>query len=356
MKFIFNNKEYPGVDGVMKAYYEPPAPPGPDYTEPFYIQDLSGSENTITLSVRNSMSPIITPYYSFDKENWVSLGATGLGKKKTVVIPANSKVYFRCKTEAWAYMQQQYGTTYGNEFGASGDIKAGGNIMSLLYGEDFTGNETTFPSYGQYTPGAYPDPYPLGYLFHSNTHLISVSDLLFPATTLVDNCYYRMFYGCSSLTNVPVLPATTLARSCYSGMFYNCTSLTTAPTLPVTTLARSCYSQMFGGCSSLTTAPALPATTLAYSCCYQMFKGCTSLTTAPELPATTLDEYCYSQMFYGCTSLNYIKCLATNISAANCLSNWVYNVPSGGTFTKKAGVSWSSGTNGIPSGWAVVEV
>lgn len=308
MKFIFNNKEYPSIDGVKKAYYngQGPVPPGPDYTEPFYIQDLSGSENTITIAPRNSVAPVITPYYSFDKENWVSMGATSLWNKRKVNIPANGKVYFRCKTEAWADVDgdPSYTSIYGNEFSSSGDIKAGGNIMSLLYGEDFTGNETTFPSYGQYISGEYPAPYPLGYIFYGNTHLISVLDLLFPATTLVDNCYYRMLYGCTSLTTAPAtLPAATLAYRCHSGMFMNCTSLTTAPVLPTTTLVRGCY----------------------------------------------------SQMFYGCTSLNSIKCLATDISATNCLSNWMYNVPSGGTFYKKAGITWPSGVSGIPSGWTVVE-
>ena len=62
-----------------------------------------------------------------------------------------------------------------------------------------------------------------------------------------------------------------------------------------------------------------------------MFYGCTSLTTAPELPATTLAEACYSGMFCDCTSLNNITCLATDISASDCLEIWVDNVASAGT-------------------------
>jgi hypothetical protein len=47
--------------------------------------------------------------------------------------------------------------------------------------------------------------------------------------------------------------------------------------------------------------------------------------------------------------------LATNASASNCLSNWVKNVASTGTFTKaKAMKSLPNGINGIPSGWTVV--
>ena len=99
----------------------------------------------------------------------------------------------------------------------------------------------------------------------------------------------------------------------------------------------------------------LPATTLASGCYNNMFRDCTSLTTAPELPATKLADRCYQYMFSGCRSLNYIKCLATNISATNCTSNWVRGVASTGTFVKAASMtSWTTGVNGIPEGWTVV--
>jgi hypothetical protein len=85
-----------------------------------------------------------------------------------------------------------------------------------------------------------------------------------------------------------------------------------------------------------------------------MFYGCTGLTTAPELPATTLVENCYASMFRGCTSLNHIKMLATDIPASNCLTNWVKNVASTGTFIKHPDMtSLPTGTSGIPEGWTV---
>ena len=48
--------------------------------------------------------------------------------------------------------------------------------------------------------------------------------------------------------------------------------------------------------------------------------------------------------------------LATDISASNCLTDWVYNVASSGTFYKAAGVTIPTGVSGIPSGWTVIEV
>ena len=38
-------------------------------------------------------------------------------------------------------------------------------------------------------------------------------------------CYYKMFRGCTSLTQTPALPATTLADSCYRYMFNGCKNL-----------------------------------------------------------------------------------------------------------------------------------
>ena len=189
-------------------------------------------------------------------------------------------------------------------------------------------------------------------MFNDCTSLTTAPEL--SATTLASYCYQSMFQGCTSLTTAPQLSATTLASNCYFNMFAECTSLTTAPVLPATTLAEGCYSSMFNGCTSLTTAPELPATTLAEYCYESMFAECTSLTTAPELSATTLTEGCYTEMFLGCDTLNYIKCLATDISASDCTGYWVDTVAPSGTFVKAASMNdWTTGENGIPYDWDV---
>ena len=119
-------------------------------------------------------------------------------------------------------------------------------------------------------------------------------------------------------------------------------------------LTVACFVGLFNNCTSLVEAPELPATTLAERCYENMFNGCTSLTQAPQLPSTTLASNCYSGMFQSCTSLNYIKCLATDISAEECTSRWVNGVSESGTFVKDPNMSsWTTGTDGIPSGWTV---
>ena len=136
--------------------------------------------------------------------------------------------------------------------------------------------------------------------------------------TMANYCYKYMFYGCTGLTQAPVLPATTLAEGCYCSMFQDCTSLTQTPVLPTTTLANYCYAYMFYGCTSLTQAPALPATTLAEGCYYNMFKGCTSL----KLSSSKTDEY----------TIKYrIPTSGTGTSATYALNDMFTST--GGTFT-----------------------
>jgi len=121
----------------------------------------------------------------------------------------------------------------------------------------------------------------------------------------------------------------------------------------------------------------LPATGLTRGCYQGMFQVCEQLEKAPELPAETLVDSCYSTLFYSCTGLNYIKCLATDISAEGCTNDWVYGVGGGGsssssssgggsdsesptpgvsgTFVKAASMNdWIFDNSGIPNGWTVV--
>lgn len=100
----------------------------------------------------------------------------------------------------------------------------------------------------------------------------------------------------------------------------------------------------------------IPVTTVGKSSLAGLFEGCSNITTSPTLQATTLGEGCYENMFYGCTNLNRITCLATDISATNCTTNWVSGVAANGTFIKTCYMtSWTTGVSGIPSGWTVLD-
>lgn len=185
----------------------------------------------------------------------------------------------------------------------------------------------------------------------------NVMSLLFSdfAEKTLGKVFCKLFIGSKVVdaSNL-ILPSTTMGNPGYFAMFKDCTALTYPPDLPATTLAGTCYKEMFSGCSALVSAPALPATTLATYCYQNMFSKCTSLTTAPVLPALTLKQSCYNMMFYKCTSLNYIKMMATDISASSCLASWVSNVAASGTFVKNASAEWTTtGASGVPDGWTV---
>ena len=177
-------------------------------------------------------------------------------------------------------------------------------------------------------------------------------------------CYvYGNVMSLVNATAFPLVKALT-ANNAFNSLFQGCSEIHSYDSkkivLPATTLIESCYAHMFEDCNNLTTAPALPATTLTEGCYASMFSDCSNLTTAPDLPATTLVGYCYFCMFSGCLSLNYVKCLATDISAYNCTGGWLFDVPSSGTFIINKNLDpldssfpWTSGPDGIPSGWTV---
>ncbi len=197
-------------------------------------------------------------------------------------------------------------------------------------------------------------PYCYRSVFEGCSSLTGEQEVL-PAETLTEGCYQHMYRGCTSLSMAPYLAATTLAPSCYYGMFEGCETVEyVAETMEPEVLAESCYKEMFKGCIALTYGPMLPALILEPSCYEGMFSGCVGLESAPELLAPTLKPSCYASMFSGCTGLSYIRCLATDISATDCVTNWLQNVAAQGTFFRSFRMEdWPSGASGIPEGWEV---
>lgn len=87
-----------------------------------------------------------------------------------------------------------------------------------------------------------------------------------------------------------------------------------------------------------------------------LFNGC-DIRDASNLvlPVASLTEGCYKGMFYGNYNLNYVKCLATDISATDCTDDWLGYVSGTGTFVKHPNTTWPTGTSGIPDGWTVID-
>ena len=256
--------------------------------------------------------------YSINNGNWVEIPnqdvtiVTGASRETDfrgwydeISLNSGDKVRFKRNENAPVGYS---GTNDETRFGYEPAYVAYGNIMSLYDANSFS-SRTSFVSYQTYVGET-------KYLTPSNA-------------TIYDNHSNPMF------SNSHIISAKYLI-------------------LPVTNLVNKCYVGLFAGCHLLLEAPSLPATELKERCYAYMFDGCRSLTTAPELPATTLVDYCYYDMFFGCEHLNKIKCLATDISATDCTEYWVYNVSPTGIFIKNPNMSgWTTGYDGIPSGWTV---
>lgn len=331
---------------LIVGEYEYDPNPSPYATKYFCIESLENG-NTIYF-IKGDYAPNNTYYVSFDETGtWTEYYGT-----QHWTVNAGHKIYFKATTNSWSTEPENDNYVRWWYFESTKTFDVSGNIMSLIYGDDFAGKTTLKSNKQFYSLFSAKSPNQSSYC-----KVVHADKLILPAAICTTSCYQRMFNQCYSLLTAPDIQATVMGEYCCGSMFYSCSSLVTPPELKSTALAEDCYYQMFGGCSSLTTAPELKATILANGCYGQMFIYCTSLVKAPELPAPTLARACYYSMFYGCTNLNYIKCLATDWSSYNCLMTWVQGVAASGTFIKDASVTWPTATSpsyaGVPSGWTV---
>lgn len=164
--------------------------------------------------------------YSRDGETWTNWNYS------TLMVNAGDKLYFKGINNTISSSNVNY-----SNFALTGTFKANGNIMSLLYGDDYK-------------------------------EKVSLANKNY--------CFYGLFYGTKGILTSPKLPATTLSSYCYAYMF-NGTNLAIMPELPATTLVYRCYYNMFVNCKSLTATTKLPAKKLVGDCYMGMFNGCTSL-------------------------------------------------------------------------------
>ena len=274
-----------------------------------YLRFVAKASGTFTFTPKTGAASGNVISYSLDSgSTWTSANTTSTVQSGDVVF---------VKGEDFAIKANEgIGT-----FSSTANFDVEGNVMSLIYGDNFE-NQTSLSG----------KDYAFMNLFSGCTTVINTDKIELPATTLSNYCYCNMFNRAFNLVKAPSeLPATTLGNACYMNMFYNCSAMTTVmDELPATTLAASAYSQMFVSCSGFTTAPILPA--------------------------AVITTYGYYRMFYNAKKVNSITCLATDRSATNSCGSWTYGVASSGTFTKnKDMTSWSTGNNGIPRNWTVVD-
>ena len=237
--------------------------------------------------------------YSLNNGTWTSITSTS----STVInVSQGDVIRFKGTNQTYCSGNKTQYSGFGlGESGNNGEyftnaasFNVEGNIMSLIYGDNFI-NQTSFNG----------GTYNFCSLF-KKAKVVSAENLIMPATTLTQYCYRAMFSWATYLEKAPALPATTLAQGCYWYMFEAC-AITTAPDLLAETLVRECYGSMFTACSSLN--------------------------------------------FIKCMAI-------TGFNTTNCKQNWVNGVASSGTFVKDSGVTvtqWGRGNSGIPTNWLVYD-
>ena len=355
---LFCNISYNSWSGSSRKYGTRLCYYHKDYTtQPLTITNNTNSENTLTIKKNHASAPDVSVQYSFDLTTWDAM-PTPTTTGSSIVIPAGGKIYLKGNNSGWSSINSDVTRRYFNTINCSANFDVSGNIMSLLYGDDFIGQDTLINKCTFF-----------GLFYNSN--VVSTEYLYMPAKQLTTYCYREMFSGCIKLINTPKILANSFAQGCYYGMydgtnilpdcsminfedittinsgvciglfqgtnvtdddlfeilpinpstnryylpiqftngavyqymFKHCKKLQATPELPAITLTSNCYYEMFRGCTSLINITKLEFMYTATCCCGSMFADCTSLVNAPELPATILAEECYDAMFANCTSL-----------------------------------------------------
>lgn len=228
------NKEiqnaYVGDTQVEKIYLGtnivwPTIPPEPVYSAmPLTFEIISGG--TISWE-RYAGYPTDSRTIQYKKNDgeWTSITSNTGNTKPYVNVVAGDKVEFKGTN-----IKYHIGGTY-NRFVGSATFKAYGNILSLIYGDNFLG-ETELPSTATSSSN-------FDSLFWTNTGITDASNIIMPQNTR-NSCYNRMFEDCSNLEKAPTLPASQLEPYAYQYMFANCGKLSHVKCLAITISATNC--------------------------------------------------------------------------------------------------------------------
>ena len=200
-----------------------------------YLTLSALGDGEITIVIPSSINQDYASYlsYSKDKLEWVEIAVDDTNQTITIPVSKGEDVYLK----GVARQLYESGDDSSVYIDSSANISASGNIMSLLYGDEFKG-KTSFPTGSQRN---------FAYLFSYNEHLFNAENLILPATELVGGCYDNMFSGCTFLDTAPTLPATKLVERCYSMMFYSCRKLNSITILATDISAEGCLEDWVDG-------------------------------------------------------------------------------------------------------------
>ena len=324
----------------------------PDYLCFTALDDNTEFTFTKYINLPNTTIPSIS--YSLDGgDTWTEVAMSGSGNEDIVTTPAvnaGGKVLWKAEAGRFALATDKYST-----FTANGRFNVSGNIMSLLYGDNH---------YDKTDTRAY--SYTFGSLFRDSVNLIDASQLKLPTGRLNAGDLLGLFRGCTSLVHGAPLYAPNIPDSCCYWMYYGCTSMTEMPTIAATSMLKDngdpCNYGLyyaFYNCSNMEGEVKLNIVgDVGQQVLDACFSNCSKITSADLAFNGALGKMALRGAFVGCTLLSHVKCLATSFyddgTAANgSLYNWMNNVSRTGTFIQASGVTWPRGKSGIPDNWTI---
>ena len=234
------SRVYIGIEEVDKIYLGNtqiyPTTPEPVYSAmPLTFEIISAGTITWERYAGSSTNSKTIQYKKNDGE-WTSITSnTGSTKPYVNVVPGDI-VVFKGNNNSY------YSTPGYNLFGGSAIFKAYGNILSLIYGDNYQ-TETELPSGNTANTLKNFDS-----LFWKNSGITDASNIIMPQNTK-NTCYHRMFEDCYNLEKAPVLPAVTLEPYAYEYMFANCSKLVYVKCLATNISANSCTESWLNGVS-----------------------------------------------------------------------------------------------------------
>lgn len=197
---------------------------GKDY---LYINALNDCVVTIQ---KMYDGPNVTVQYSKDKNNWNVLGSVQLN--------VGEALYLRG-------VNNTMGTSDGyNRINITGgNCAIGGNIFSLVYGEDFEAHNTLPLSV-----------YLFNGLFENNNYIVNANNLYIPTIQTYDAYYFNMFRNCVNLESVNYklfYDNLIYTPEAMTGMFDGCFKLKHAPRINLASTVAFGLNRMFKNCESL---------------------------------------------------------------------------------------------------------
>lgn len=198
------------VKGVSAGGNDKPLDPL-DVRCPFFIKNESADVALIKIYKRGGNSPSIEIDISQNAKDWETIGTTSIDGLYINILPY-SKLYLRAKTSSWASSDALQNS---NSINVNKNYSIGGNLLSLLYGEDFNG-QTEFKND---SANAF-----LG-LFFQEGNLIDASSLQLNAEIVPMHAYDSMFHYCNNLESAPIIKSQTFGNGSCTVLFKECSKI-----------------------------------------------------------------------------------------------------------------------------------